>query len=456
MVSGEMYYPHPYQQEATRRIIEDSHVGLFLDMGLGKTVATLTAIEELMHDRFEVRKCLVIAPLRVASLTWSDEVNRWSHLNLRVSKIIGTAQERLKALKADADVYTINRENVPWLVDTCANKWPFDMVVVDESSSFKNPNAKRFRALRQVLGEISRVVLLTGTPAPAGLPDLWSQIYLLDRGERLGRTISEFRERYLKPGMRNGYVVYNWLPQKGAEEAVYMQIDDICISMTADDWLDLPDRIDNKINIELPDKARAFYEQLKRDFVAAVKTTEDAPVEITATSAAALSMKLLQVANGAVYDADKNVRQLHDAKIDALSEIVDSAGEPIIVCYWFKHDKARLQKAFPDARELNTEQDLHDWNNGKIPVLLLHPASAGHGLNLQKGGRVIVWFGLTWSLELYQQANARLHRQGQNKAVIVHHLVAKNTMDERVLRALIKKRVSQDDLIAALKAEIGA
>ena len=456
MVSGEMYYPHPYQQEATRRIIEDSHVGLFLDMGLGKTVATLTAIEELMHDRFEVRKCLVIAPLRVASLTWSDEVNRWSHLNLRVSKIIGTAQERLKALKADADVYTINRENVTWLVDICANKWPFDMVVVDESSSFKNPNAKRFRALRQVLGEISRVVLLTGTPAPAGLPDLWSQIYLLDRGERLGRTITEFRERYLKPGMRNGYVVYNWLPQKGAEDAVYMQIDDICISMTADDWLDLPDRIDNKINIELPDKARAFYEQLKRDFVAAVKTTEDAPVEITATSAAALSMKLLQVANGAVYDNDKNVRQLHDAKIDALREIVDSAGEPIIVCYWFKHDKARLQKAFPDARELNTEQDLHDWNNGKIPVLLLHPASAGHGLNLQKGGRVIVWFGLTWSLELYQQANARLHRQGQNKAVIVHHLVAKNTMDERVLRALIKKRVSQDDLIAALKAEIGA
>ena len=255
--------------------------------------------------------------------------------------------------------------------------------------------------------------------------------------------------------MRNGYVVYNWLPQKGAEDAVYMQIDDICISMTADDWLDLPDRIDNTINIELPDKARAFYEQLKRDFVAAVKT-EDAPVEITATSAAALSMKLLQTANGAVYDDDKNVSQLHDAKIDALREIVDSAGEPIIVYYWFKHDKARLKKAFPDARELSTEQDMRDWNDGKIPVLLLHPASAGHGLNLQKGGRIIVWFGLTWSLELYQQANARLHRQGQNKAVIVHHLVAKNTMDERVLQALIKKRVSQDDLIAALKAEIGA
>lgn len=455
MVSGETYHPHPYQQEATRRIIEDSHVGLFLDMGLGKTVATLTAIEELMHDRFEVRKCLVIAPLRVASLTWSDEVNRWSHLNLRMSKIIGTAQERLKALKADADVYTINRENVPWLVDTCADGWPFDMVVVDESSSFKNPSSKRFRALRQVLGEISRVVLLTGTPAPAGLPDLWSQIYLLDRGERLGRTITEFRERYLQPGMRNGYVVYSWLPQKGAENAVYMQIDDICISMTADDWLDLPDRIDNKINVELPDKARAFYEQLKRDFVAAVKT-KDAPVEITATSAAALSLKLLQAANGAVYGEDKNVFQLHDAKIDALREIVDSAGEPIIVYYWFKHDKARLKKAFPDARELSTEQDMRDWNDGKIPVLLLHPASAGHGLNLQKGGRIIVWFGLTWSLELYQQANARLHRQGQNKAVIVHHLVAKNTMDERVLQALIKKRVSQDDLIAALKAEIGA
>lgn len=444
------YEPHPYQEYATRRIIETPKVGLFLDMGLGKTVSTLTAVEELIHDRFAVRKCLVIAPLRVAKMTWTDEAAKWDHLHLRISRVLGSESERERALAVDADVYTINRENVPWLVKRYGKRWPFDMVVVDESSSFKNHQAKRFRALRQVLGLIDRLVLLTGTPSPRSLMDLWAQLYLLDQGERLGKTVGAYRAAYFRPGRHNGYVVYDWIPRDGADTAIYQQIGDICVSMTARDWLTLPERVTNRVEVELPPAARRTYDQLLRDFVAEIDGGE-----VTAANAAVLTGKLLQVANGAVYDEDGGMREVHRAKLDALAEIREECNEPMIVFYWYKHDAERLQKAFPDARFLETEADLAAWNRGEIPVLLLHPASAGHGLNLQEGGHVIVWYGLTWSLELYQQANARLYRQGQTKPVIVHHLVAKNTMDGRVLDALAGKSIGQDALIAAVKAEIG-
>lgn len=445
------YEPHAYQEYATQRIIDTPKVGLFLDMGLGKTVSTLTAVEELIHDRFAVRKCLVIAPLRVAKMTWTDEAAKWDHLHLRISRVLGSETERKRALSTDADVYTINRENVPWLVKLYGRRWPFDMVVVDESSSFKNHRAKRFRALRQVLGLIDRLVLLTGTPSPRSLMDLWAQMYLLDQGARLGKTIGAYRDAYFKPGKRNGYVVYDWIPRDGADEAIYRHIGDVCVSMTADDWLTLPERVTNRVEVELPPAARRAYDHLLRDFVAEIDGNE-----VTAANAAVLTGKLLQVANGAVYDEDGAVREVHRAKLDALAEIREECNEPVIVFYWYQHDAERLQKAFPDARFLKTEADMTAWNRGEIPMLLLHPASAGHGLNLQEGGHVIVWYGLTWSLELYQQANARLYRQGQTKPVIVHHLVAKNTMDGRVLNALAGKSTGQDALIAAVKAEIGA
>lgn len=445
------YEPHAYQEYATQRIIDTPKVGLFLDMGLGKTVSTLTAVEELINDRFAVRKCLVIAPLRVAKMTWTDEAAKWDHLHLRISRVLGSEVERKRALATDADVYTINRENVPWLVKLYGRRWPFDMVVVDESSSFKNHRAKRFRALRQVLGLIDRLVLLTGTPSPRSLMDLWAQMYLLDQGERLGKTIGAYRDAYFKPGKRNGYVVYDWILRDGADEAIYRHIGDVCVSMTADDWLTLPERVTNRVEVELPPAARRTYDQLLRDFVAEIDGNE-----VTAANAAVLTGKLLQVANGAVYDEDGAVREVHRAKLDALAEIREECSEPMIVFYWYQHDAERLRKAFPGARFLETEADLVAWNHGKVPMLLLHPASAGHGLNLQEGGHVIVWYGLTWSLELYQQANARLYRQGQTKPVIVHHLVAKNTMDSRVLNALAGKSIGQDALIAAVKAEIGA
>lgn len=445
------YEPHAYQEYATQRIIDTPKVGLFLDMGLGKTVSTLTAVEELINDRFAVRKCLVIAPLRVAKMTWTDEAAKWDHLHLRISRVLGSETERKRALSTDADVYTINRENVPWLVKLYGRRWPFDMVVVDESSSFKNHRAKRFRALRQVLGLIDRLVLLTGTPSPRSLMDLWAQMYLLDQGARLGKTIGAYRDAYFKPGKHNGYVVYDWILRDGADEVIYRHIGDICVSMTADDWLTLPERVTNRVEVELPPAARRTYDRLLRDFVAEIDGNE-----VTAANAAVLTGKLLQVANGAVYDEDGAVREVHRAKLDALAEIREECNEPMIVFYWFQHDAERLQKAFPDARFLETEADLAAWNRGEVPMLLLHPASAGHGLNLQDGGHVIVWYGLTWSLELYQQANARLYRQGQTKPVIVHHLVAKNTMDGRVLNALAGKSTGQDALIAAVKAEIGA
>lgn len=443
------YRPHAYQREATRRIIEGSAVGLFLDMGLGKTVATLTAIQELMHDRFEVRRCLVIAPLRVAKYTWPAEVAKWEHLRLRVSPILGDKKARRSAVAKAADIYTINRENVPWLCAEYGRRWPFDMVVIDESSSFKNPKSKRFRALRRVRPLIDRLVLLTGTPAPQSLMDLWPQLYLLDGGARLGRTLTAFRDRWFRPGKRNGHIVYQWDEREGAAREIGEAIEDICLSMKAADWLDLPERIDNRVSVELPPAARAAYDKLVRDFIAELDGGE-----VTAANSAVLAGKLLQLSNGAAYTEDGRAVPVHDAKIDALRELTET-GEPLIVYYWFRHDLARIMQAIPDARTLDDETTLREWNEGRVPVLLLHPASAGHGLNLQAGGHTIVWFGQTWSLELYQQANARLHRQGQTRSVIVHHIVAAGTMDEAVLRALRSKRQTQDALIEAVKAEIG-
>lgn len=447
------FIPHDYQKIAIEKIIDGPAVGLFLEMGLGKTVSALTAIKELLYDRFEVSKVLVIAPLRVAQSTWSGEIEKWDHLQgLRLSKVLGSEKQRIEALHQPADIWIINRENTEWLVDYYGRKWPFDMVVIDELSSFKNPRSKRFRALRKVRPLIKRIVGLTGTPAPNGLIDLWSQIYLLDQGERLGKTLTGYRNRYFDPGRRNQNIVFEWIPKPFAEERIYEKISDICVSMKAEDWLQLPERIDNVIEVELPEKVKSQYKQLERDLILPLLDSD-----VTAANAAVLTNKLLQMANGAIYDEFGEAKEIHDAKLEALEEVVEAAnGKPVLVVYSYRHDldriKNQLKKYKP--RTLDSDQDVQDWNAGKTQVLLLHPASGGHGLNLQTGGNIIVWFGLTWGLEYYQQANARLYRQGQIERVIVHHIVAKGTMDEEVLKALTGKAATQNDLMEAVKAKI--
>lgn len=445
------YVPHVYQEHASQKIIDNQAIALFLDMGMGKSISTLTAITELMHNYFEIAKVLVIAPLRVAKYTWATEAEKWDHTKyLKIAKVLGPEKQRLAALKSNADIYVINRENVPWLVELYGSDWPFDMVAIDESSSFKSHKAQRFKALRKVRPLIKRIVELTGTPAPNNLLDLWPQIYLLDRGERLGKTITGFRERYFNPGKRDGHIVFNWELKDGADEAIYAKIDDICVSMKAKDWLTLPERITNVIKIPLSDPVKKMYKQLERDLL--LPHTDG---DIVANTAAVLSNKLLQLANGAAYDEHGAVRILHNAKLEALEDIVEAAnGNPVLVFYWYKHDIERIRKQFPNARTLDNPKDMEDWNAGKISLLLAHPASAGHGLNLQAGGNIIVWFGLTWSLELYEQANARLDRQGQTKSVIVHHLVAEGTIDERVMAAIENKACGQDALMEAVKARI--
>lgn len=448
------FKPWNYQQYAINHVIDNSASGLFLDMGMGKTVSTLTAIDDLILLG-EVNKVLVIAPLRVAEDTWSTEVDKWDHLkHLRISKILGSKKQREEAINTEADIYVTNRENVDWLVTECFNSWIWDMVVIDELSSFKSSKAKRFRALKKVRPHFKRIVGLTGTPAPNSLIDLWPQIYLLDGGQRLGKTITGYKERYFKPGRRNGYVVYNWELKEGSEETIQNKISDICISMSAKDYLDLPERIDNRVEITLPVKVMDTYRQLEKDLV-----LEIGEEDITAANAAVLTNKLLQLANGAIYSEDKEVVRIHDEKLDRLEEIIDTAnGKPVLVFYNFKHDYDRISKMLTKNKikhqTLNTSDDIKKWNNGEIQVALLHPASAGHGLNLQYGGNIIVWFGLTWSLELYQQANARLHRQGQKETVIIHHLIAKGTVDEDVMNALANKEVNQNMLLEAVKARI--
>jgi SNF2 family DNA or RNA helicase len=449
------FKPHRYQEYAIDRIFDTPALGLFLEMGLGKTVITLTAIDGLLYDSFDAKKILVIAPLRVAEDTWSRESQKWDHLkHLRISKILGDQKKRKQALKAEADLYIINRENIEWLVSETGSDWPFDTVIVDELSSFKSPSAKRFKALRRVRPLICRIVGLTGTPAPNGLLDLWSQIYLLDQGERLGKTISGYRDRYFTPGARNGYVVYDWKEKKESEDAVYGKISDICVSMKSEDWLEMPERIDRIAPVVLDTEARAKYKKLERDLLLPMKDAD-----IVANTAAVLSNKLLQLANGAAYDEVKGVHEIHSAKLDVLEDILEAAnGHPVLLFYSYKHDLERIQRRFKQCRTLRKgadgSKDIADWNAGKIELLAVHPASAGHGLNLQDGGNVIVWFGLTWSLELYQQANARLHRQGQKRSVIIHPLVAEGTMDEEVMEALQNKAAGQDALMSAVKARI--
>lgn len=444
------FIPHDYQARAIDMVVRQSHVGLFLDMGLGKTVITLTAIQELMYDRFEVSRVLVIAPKRVAEDTWTREHKKWDHLkDLTVARVLGSPEQRRRALALDSDIYVIGRDNVVWLVEhylKMKQGWPFDMVVIDELSSFKNPQAKRFRALHKAVPAAKRIVGLTGTPSPNGLMDLWAQVYLLDRGERLGKTLGVYRERYFKVGAHNGYVVYKWNPIKGAKEDIEKRISDICVSMSAEDYLTLPKRIDNVIPVQLTPAELNRYKQLEQEQILELEGED-----IVAPNAAAIMTKLLQLANGNVYSMDGTVVPFHEKKVEALAEIVDTNDSPVLVFYSFKHDLAAIQKAIPEARILNAEKDIADWNDGKVRVLLAHPASVGYGLNLQDGGHTIVWYGPTWSLELYQQANARLYRQGQEKPVVIHHLIAEGTVDEQVMRALESKDTSQAALLAALK-----
>jgi SNF2 family DNA or RNA helicase len=409
-------------------------------------VISLTAVERLMFDRFEVSRVLVIAPKRVAEDTWSREHKKWDHLkDLRISLVTGSALQRKKALAADADVYVIGRDNVVWLTQVLP-KWPFDMVIIDELSSFKSNRAKRFKELRKVLPASRRVVGLTGTPSPNSFMDLWAELYLLDRGERLGKTIGCYREAYFRPGKTDGHVVYSWDLRKGSREKIEKLISDICVSMSAEDYLTLPERIDVEVPVVLSPAERQLYDQMERD---QILTLDDD--QVVALNAAAVMSKLLQMANGAVYTEQGDAVRIHEAKLEALEEIIDTAGEPVLVFYSFKHDKAAIEQRIKGVREISGPKDIADWNDGKIPVLLAHPASVGYGLNLQDGGHVIVWYGLTWSLELYQQANARLYRQGQQKPVIIHHLITEGTVDEQVMRAIKHKDTSQAALLAALK-----
>jgi SNF2 family DNA or RNA helicase len=406
-----------------------------------------------MYDRFEISRVLVIAPKRVAEDTWTREHAKWDHLkDLRISKALGNEQQRIQALRAEADIYVIGRDNVIWLINYyqgLRKGWPFDMIVIDELSSFKNPQAKRFRALKKVMPSVSRVVGLTGTPSPNGLMDLWAEVYLLDQGRRLGPTLGSYREEYFRPGARNGYVVYKWEPLRNAQKEIEGKISDICISMSAADYLKLPRRIDNVIPVQLSPEEMEAYKRMERDQLLQIEGDD-----IAAPNAAAVMTKLLQIANGSVYTNEGKVVKIHEAKLEALAEIVDTTDSPVLVFYSYKHDLAAIQGKIKGSRILEDEKDISDWNDGKVQVLLAHPASVGYGLNLQAGGHVIVWYGLTWSLELYQQANARLYRQGQEKPVVIHHLIAEGTVDEEVMAALQNKDTSQSALMAALKERI--
>lgn len=452
---AKIYNPYPYQAYAAKEIIDNPAIGLFLDMGLGKTVITLTALRELKFDRWCVNKVLIIAPKKVAEDTWQVEAQKWQHLQgLRVVGVLGTAAQRIGALDTPADIYVINRENTQWLVEYYGLAWPFDTVVLDESSSFKNHRAKRFKSLRMVRPRINRLIELTGTPNPHGLMDLWAQVFLLDGGKRLGRTISVYRDMYFLPDKRNRTTVFSYAPKDGAEQEIHKRISDICISMKASDYLNLPDLIYEDIPVVLDSKAQKAYRKLEREAI--LQVDEDT---ITANTAAALSSKLLQLCNGAVYDENREVVEIHDCKLEALLEAVESLnGQHAVICYYFNHDRDRLIKALAETglrvRVYKDTKDKDDWNAGLIDLLLIHPASCGFGLNLQEGGHHVIWYGLTWNLEEYQQANKRLHRQGQKYPVIVHHLIVKGGRDEDVIRSLENKDNVQESLLQSLKVRI--
>lgn len=447
------YNPHNYQTYATDFMIKNPVSAVFLDMGLGKTVITLTAINEMCRDSFLVSKVLVIAPLRVARDTWPAEIEKWNHLKgLTYAVAVGTEAERRAALLQKASVYIINRENLCWLIEDSGLPFDFDMVVIDELSSFKSHRAKRFKSLLKARPRIKRIVGLTGTPSTNGLMDLWAEFRILDLGKRLGRYITHYRQNYFIPDKHNGMVVFSYKPLPGAEEAIYKRIDDITISMKADDYLDMPECIYNEVKVKLNQKERKVYNTLKKELVVSIGADE-----VDASNAAVLSNKLSQLANGAIYSDDKKVISIHDRKLDALEDLIEASnGKPVLVAYWFKHDFERIKKRF-DVREIKSSKDIVDWNNGKIPVAVIHPASAGHGLNLQAGGSTLIWYGITWSLELYQQTNARLWRQSQkSETVIIHHIIAEKTVDEQIMAALNKKEKTQSALIDAVRVNLEA
>ncbi|NMA75299.1 MAG: DEAD/DEAH box helicase [Bacteroidales bacterium] len=445
------FSPHNYQAYAIDYIEKHPVAAVLLDMGLGKTVISLTAIADLLFDSFEAHRVLVVAPLRVARDTWPAEISKWEHLkHLTYAVAVGTVKERKAALAANADITIINRENLGWLIDSSGFDFNYDMVIIDELSSFKNHTSKRFQSLMKVRPKVKRIIGLTGTPSSNGLMDLWAEFKLLDFGERLGRFITHYRNNYFIPDKRNGEIIYSYKPMPYAEDAIYRKISDITISMKSTDHLQMPELITSQYEVQLSEDEETRYEKLKADFI-----LELPEGEVTAANAASLTGKLSQLANGAIYDDEGNIVEFHDRKLDALEDIIESAnGKPLLVAYWFKHDLQRIKKRF-DVREIKTSKDIIDWNNGNIPVAIIHPASAGHGLNLQEGGSTLVWFGLTWSLELYQQTNARLWRQGQTSGtVIIEHIITKGTIDERILKALSLKEVTQNALIDAVKANL--
>lgn len=449
------YKPHDYQAYATRFILEHPVAAIFLECGLGKTVITLTAILQLCLDRFEIRRVLIIAPLRVAQSSWPDEIRKWDHLkSLTYAVAVGSAEERKAALREQALITVINRENVQWLLEDSGVPFDWDMVVIDELSSFKSWQAKRFRSLLKARPGIKRIVGLTGTPSSNGLMDLWAEFRVLDMGKRLGKFITHYRDEFFTPDKRNAQVIFSYKPKPGAEEEIYRRIGDITISMKSTDYLKMPECVMNEVCVDLSEKERGMYDQLKKEMVLSLKDEE-----IDALNAASLSNKLCQMANGAIYGEDTGeercVHHIHDRKLDALEDLIEAAnGKPVLVAYWFKHDLARIQKRFT-VREIKTPDDIRAWNEGRIPVAVIHPASAGHGLNLQSGGSTLIWFGLTWSLELYQQTNARLWRQGQTaETVIIHHIITRNTIDEQIMAALNRKDKTQAALIDAVKAQL--
>lgn len=444
------YKPHSYQEYAIRHIETHPISALLIDMGLGKTSITLTAIRNLLFDSFEVCKVLVIAPLRVAKNTWTDEIKKWEHLStLTYSLIIGNENERLSALNEQTDIYIINRENVDWLVNKSGYKFDFDMVVIDELSSFKNHQSKRFKSLMKVRPLVKRIVGLTGTPSSNGLMDLFAEFKILDMGKRLGYFIGQYRNTYFKPDKMNGPIVYSYKPLPNAENAIYEKISDITVSMKANEYLKMPELLTSNYVVELSNSEKNQYDEMTKSLV--LEITDG---EITASNAASLSNKLCQLSNGAIYDDEQNIVEIHDRKLEALEDIIESMnGKPLLIAYWYRHDLERIKSSF-SVREIKTSEDISDWNDGKIPVALIHPASAGHGLNLQNGGSTLVWFGLTWSLELYQQTNARLYRQGQKNTVVIQHIITKGTIDEQILKVLQKKNKTQADLIDAVRADL--
>ena len=446
-------YLHDYQLTCVNHILRNPFCGVFLDMGLGKTITTLTAIVRL-YFLLDIHKVLIIAPKRVVESVWQEEAENWVHTKwLKFSKIIGTERQRIEALKEEANIYLISRDNIVWLCEYYNYKLPYDMIVIDELSSFKSYKSKRFKALRKVRPTIKRFVGLTGTPAPNGLIDIWPQIYLMDMGIRLFKNISTYRLKYFRPDKVNGYVIYKYKLLPGADTEIYNKIGDICISMKATDYLKMPEIQFNFIKLTMPDSLKAKYTAFEKEKIYELNKTE----EISVLNAAALSNKLLQFANGAIYDEDKKVHEIHELKLEALKEIIEDAnGKSVLVAWSYQFDRDRIMDYLKEykPRELKTTEDIKDWNSGNIQVMLAHPASAGHGLNLQAGGNIIVWYGLTWSLELYQQFNARLYRQGQKKGIIVHHLIIQGTHDEDVIRAIKSKDRQQESLMASIKARI--